>query len=135
MAQRVRWSSRYRRRNSDAEEIESINRQPRRIMLEQFAPVPILVGSLLYAGYLYGTNAGRNQVGMHRAASLTLVLSGLALAFVYWVTTGLGHDRDAAIRFILATILWGGLVITINRRGTAARDVRPPISSMGSRAG
>jgi hypothetical protein len=104
-------------------------------MLEQFAPVPILVGSLLYAGYLYGTNGGRHQAGMHRAASLTLVLSGLGLALLYWVTTGLGHDRDAAIRFILATILWSGLVITISRRGTAARDVRPPISSMGSRAG
>lgn len=104
-------------------------------MLEQFAPLPILVGSLLYAGYLYGTNGGRSQAGMHRAASLTLVLSGLGLALLYWVTTGLGHDRDAAIRFMLATILWGGLVLTINRQGTAARDARRPVSSMGSRAG
>jgi hypothetical protein len=104
-------------------------------MLEQFAPLPILVGSLLYAGYLYGTKAGRSQAGMHRAASLTLVLSGLILALLYRMTTGLGHDRDAAIRFILATILWGGLVLTINRQGTAARDARRPVSSMGSRAG
>lgn len=103
-------------------------------MLEQFAPLPILVGSLLYAGYLYGTNSGRSQTGMHRTASLTLVLSGLGLALLYWVTTGLGHDRDAAIRFLLATILWGGLVLTINRQGSAARNARRPVSSMGSRA-
>jgi hypothetical protein len=66
---------------------------------------------------------------------LTLVVSGLGLALLYWVTTGLGHDRDAAIRFFLATILWGGLVFTINRQGTAARNARQPVSSMGSRAG
>jgi hypothetical protein len=71
---------------------------------------------------------------MHRAASVTLVLGGLGLAILYWVTTGLGHDRDSAIRFILATILWGGLVLTINRQGTAARDARRPVASMGSRA-
>jgi hypothetical protein len=72
---------------------------------------------------------------MQRVASLTLILSGLAFAILYWVTTGLGHDRDAAIRFILATILWGGLVLTINRRGTAARDARRTVSAIGSRAG
>lgn len=104
-------------------------------MLEQLAPLPILVASLFYSAYLYGTKGGRSQAGMHRAASVTLVLSGLALAMLYWVTTGLGHDRDAAIRFLLATILWSGLVLTINRRGTAAKDARRPVSSIGSRAG
>jgi hypothetical protein len=72
---------------------------------------------------------------MQRAASLTLILSGVGFAILYWVTTGLGHDRDASIRFMLATILWGGLVLTINRQGTAARDARRPVSSIGSRAG
>lgn len=104
-------------------------------MLEQLAPLPLLVGSLCYAAYLYGTKGGRRQAGMHRAASLTLVLSGLGLAILYWVTTGLGHDRDAAIRFMLATTLWSGLVLTINRQGSAARDARRPVSPMGSRAG
>ena len=104
-------------------------------MLEQLAPLPILVGSLFYSAYLYGTKVGRSQAGIQRVASLTLVLSGLGLAILYWVTTGLGHERDAAMRFILATILWGGLVLTINRQGTAARDARRPVPSIGSRAG
>jgi drug/metabolite transporter (DMT)-like permease len=104
-------------------------------MLEQLASLPILVGSLCYFAYLYGTKRGRGQTGMQRIASLTLVLSGVILAILYWVTTGLGHDRDAATRFILATILWSGLVLTINRRGTAARDARQPVSAIGSRAG
>jgi hypothetical protein len=104
-------------------------------MLEQLAPLPILLGCLCYSTYLYGTKGGRSQAGMHRAASLTLVLSGLGLALLYWVTTGLGHDRDAAIRFFLVTILWGGLVLTVNRQGTRARDARRPVSSMGSRTG
>lgn len=104
-------------------------------MLEQLVPLPILVGSLCYFMYLYGTKAGRSQAGMQRVASMTLVLGGLGLAILYRVTTGLGHDRDAAIRFILATILWSGLVLTINRRGTAAGDARRPVSSIGSRAG
>jgi drug/metabolite transporter (DMT)-like permease len=105
-------------------------------MLEQLAPVPILVGSLCYAAYLFGTRAGRGQAGMQRAASLALVLSGLGLAILYWVTTGLGHDRDAATRFVLATILWGGLVLTISRQGTAAAtQSRQPVPSAGSRTG
>ncbi len=104
-------------------------------MLEQLAPLPILVGSFCYAAYLYGTIAGRSQAGMLRVASLALVVSGLGFAMLYWVTTGLGHDRDAAIRFFLATILWGGLVLTVNRQGTAARDARRQASSIGSRAG
>jgi drug/metabolite transporter (DMT)-like permease len=103
-------------------------------MLEQLAPLPILVGSLFYSAYLYGTRTGRSQAGMQRLASLTLVLSGLGLAILYWVTTGRGHDRNAAMRFILATILWGGLVLTINRQGTAARDARRPVSPIGSGA-
>jgi hypothetical protein len=104
-------------------------------MLEQLAPLPILVGSLTYFAYLYGTRSGRGQTGMQRVASLTLVLSGVILAILYWVTTGLGHDRDAATRFILATILWSGLVLTVNRRGTATRDARRPVQAIGSRAG
>jgi hypothetical protein len=60
---------------------------------------------------------------MQRAASLTLVISGLAFAILYWATTGLGHDRDAAIRFFLATILWGGLVITIGRQTPSSAAV------------
>ena len=102
-------------------------------MLEQLAPLPIVVGSLLYSAYLYGTKGGRSQTGMQRVASVALVLSGLGFAILYWVTTGLGHDRDAAIRFTLVTILWGGLVLTINRKGTAARDARRPVASIGSR--
>jgi dipeptide/tripeptide permease len=104
-------------------------------MLEQLAPLPILVGSVCYSAYLYGTKGGRSQAGMQRVASLALVLSGIGFAVLYWVTTGLGNDRDAAIRFILATILWGGLILTISRQGTAARDARQPESSIGSRAG
>jgi len=103
-------------------------------MLEQLAPLPILAGSLCYLFYLYGSNAGRSQSGMQRAAGLALVLSGLGLALLYWATTGLGHDRDAAIRFVLASILWGGLVLTINRQGSAARDARRPVSPIGSQA-
>jgi hypothetical protein len=71
---------------------------------------------------------------MQRAAGLALVISGLGVAILYWATTGLGHDRDAAIRFVLATILWAGLALTINRQGTIARDARRPVSPIGSRA-
>lgn len=71
---------------------------------------------------------------MQRAAGLALILSGVGLAILYWATTGLGHDRDAAIRFVLATVLWAGLVLTINRQGTAAGDARRPVSPIGSRA-
>lgn len=103
-------------------------------MLEQLAPIPILAASLCYAVYVYGTKTGRSQTTMQRAAGLALILSGMGFAILYWATTGLGHDRDAAIRFILATILWGGLVLTVNRQGTAASDARRPVSPMGSRA-
>ena len=60
-------------------------------MLEQFAPLPILVGSLLYAGYLFGTKVGRSQAGMHRAASLTLVLSG------YSGSRCMGKEREGLL--------------------------------------
>lgn len=103
-------------------------------MLEQLAPLPILAASLCYSFYLYGSKAGRGQSSLQRAAGVALVLSGLALAVLYWATTGLGHDRDAAIRFVLATILWAGLVLTITREGTAARDARRPVSPIGSRS-
>jgi drug/metabolite transporter (DMT)-like permease len=103
-------------------------------MLEQLAPLPILVGSLCYSFYLYGSKAGRGTTGMQRAAGVALILSGLGFALLYWATTGLGHDRDAAIRFVLATILWAGLVITISREGTVARDARRPVSPVGSRS-
>jgi hypothetical protein len=71
---------------------------------------------------------------MQRAAGLALVISGLGVAILYWATTGLGHDRDAAIRFVLATILWAGLALTIKRQGTVARDARRAVSPIGSRA-
>lgn len=90
-------------------------------MLEQLAPLPILAGSLFCSFYLYGSKAGRELSPMQRAAGLALVLSGIGLAILYWLTTGLGHDRDAAIRFVLATIIWGGLVITVNRRPAPSR--------------
>ena len=99
-------------------------------MLEHFAPIPILVASVCYSLFLYGTRAGRNQTGMQRAAGLALVVSGLGFATLYWATTGLGHDRDAAIRFILATILWCGLVLTINRPELG--DTRRPVSPFDS---
>jgi hypothetical protein len=87
-------------------------------MLEQLAPLPILVGSLFYSFYLYGSKAGRGQTSLQRAAGVALVMSGLGLAALYWATTGLGHDRDAAIRFVLATVLWAVLVLTISREAT-----------------
>jgi hypothetical protein len=89
-------------------------------MLEQLAPLPIFATSLCYSIYLYGSKAGRAQTYLQRAAGVALVLSGIGLAVLYWATTGLGHDRDAAIRFALATVLWAVLVVTISREGTAS---------------
>jgi drug/metabolite transporter (DMT)-like permease len=103
-------------------------------MLEQLAPLPILAGSLCYSFYLYGSKAGRSKTGMQRAAEVVLILSGLGFALLYWATTGLGHDRDAAIRFVLATVLWSGLLLTISREETATRDARRPVSPVGSRS-
>ena len=103
-------------------------------MLEQLAPLPIFAASLCYSFYLYGSKAGRGQTSLQRAAGVALVLSGLGLAVLYWATTGLGHDRDAAIRFALATVLWAVLVLTISREGTRAKDARRPVSPIGSRS-
>jgi hypothetical protein len=102
-------------------------------MLEQLAPLPIFAASLCYSFYLYGSRAGRGQTSLQRAAGVALVLSGLGLAVLYWATTGLGHDRDAAIRFVLATFLWAGLVLTISREGASSTAIGNPPSRVSVR--
>jgi dipeptide/tripeptide permease len=100
-------------------------------MLEQLAPIPILTAALAYSAHLYRTKAGRSQTGMQRAAGLVLIVSGVGFAVFYWVTATPGHERDAAIRFILVSILWSGLALALSRQGTTP-GVRAKVAPFGS---